>query len=184
MFWNDETIGQLRGMWTDGMSVNQIGLAMGITRNAVIGKVHRCGFEKLERKFNPDNLKMRPSRPRRSDAFKPKKPRPVFNFASPFGPYPFAEAKQYIPKPSEIVCLEIPYNELTDSQCRFIPGEPTYDAPSCGLPVRRGGEAYCTGHAAMCFVKIPSRNQYTDRHINFVAETTAEAGRPVEVAAA
>lgn len=43
MSWNDEQIAQLRKMWADGLSCSQIAgeLGSGITRNAVIGKVHR-----------------------------------------------------------------------------------------------------------------------------------------------
>ena len=43
MSWNDERVELLRKLWQDGLSASQIAaeLANGITRNAVIGKVHR-----------------------------------------------------------------------------------------------------------------------------------------------
>jgi len=46
MSWTDERVELLRKLWMDGLSASQIAaeLANGITRNAVIGKVHRLGL--------------------------------------------------------------------------------------------------------------------------------------------
>ena len=46
MSWTDERVELLRKLWLEGLSASQIAgeLANGITRNAVIGKVHRLGL--------------------------------------------------------------------------------------------------------------------------------------------
>lgn len=45
MGWNDERIEMLKKLWADGLSASQIAAQLGgITRNAVIGKVHRLGL--------------------------------------------------------------------------------------------------------------------------------------------
>ena len=45
MGWTDERVEQLKQLWTDGLSASQIARVMGgVTRNAVIGKVHRLGL--------------------------------------------------------------------------------------------------------------------------------------------
>ncbi|MGB6538314.1 MAG: GcrA family cell cycle regulator [Xanthobacteraceae bacterium] len=45
MSWTDERVELLRKLWTDGLSASQIaGELGGVTRNAVIGKVHRLGL--------------------------------------------------------------------------------------------------------------------------------------------
>ena len=46
MSWTDERIDLLRKLWLDGLSASRIAaeLADGVTRNAVIGKVHRLGL--------------------------------------------------------------------------------------------------------------------------------------------
>jgi GcrA cell cycle regulator len=45
MSWTDERVELLRKLWSDGLSASQIaGELGGITRNAVIGKVHRLGL--------------------------------------------------------------------------------------------------------------------------------------------
>src|ERR1041384_717547 len=42
MSWTDERVEVLKKLWTDGLSASQIAAELGgITRNAVIGKVHR-----------------------------------------------------------------------------------------------------------------------------------------------
>ena len=42
MAWNDERVELLKKLWSDGLSASQIaGRLGGVTRNAVIGKVHR-----------------------------------------------------------------------------------------------------------------------------------------------
>ena len=43
--WTDDRVEQLKNMWTEGLSASQIARALGgVTRNAVIGKVHRLGL--------------------------------------------------------------------------------------------------------------------------------------------
>ncbi|MDD3445196.1 MAG: GcrA family cell cycle regulator, partial [Zavarzinia sp.] len=45
MSWTDERIATLRDLWEQGLSASQIAARLGnITRNAVIGKVHRLGL--------------------------------------------------------------------------------------------------------------------------------------------
>ena len=45
MNWSDDRVEQLKSLWTEGLSASQIARALGgVTRNAVIGKVHRLGL--------------------------------------------------------------------------------------------------------------------------------------------
>jgi GcrA cell cycle regulator len=45
MSWTDERVEQLKSLWTEGLSASQIARVLGnVTRNAVIGKVHRLGL--------------------------------------------------------------------------------------------------------------------------------------------
>jgi GcrA cell cycle regulator len=49
MSWTDERVELLRQLWLDGKSASQISaqLGHGVTRNAVIGKVHRLGLAQI-----------------------------------------------------------------------------------------------------------------------------------------
>lgn len=43
--WTDERVTALKKLWLDGLSASQIAKQLGgVTRNAVIGKVHRLGL--------------------------------------------------------------------------------------------------------------------------------------------
>ncbi|MEM0907525.1 MAG: GcrA family cell cycle regulator, partial [Pseudomonadota bacterium] len=45
MSWTDERIEELRKLWADGLSASQIADSLGgVSRNAVIGKIHRLGL--------------------------------------------------------------------------------------------------------------------------------------------
>ena len=45
MGWTEERVALLTKLWADGLSASQIAAELGgITRNAVIGKVHRLGL--------------------------------------------------------------------------------------------------------------------------------------------
>jgi GcrA cell cycle regulator len=45
MPWNDERVELLKKLWQEGLSASQIAAELGgVTRNAVIGKVHRLGL--------------------------------------------------------------------------------------------------------------------------------------------
>ena len=45
MAWTDERVELLKKLWAEGLSASQIaGRLGGVTRNAVIGKVHRLGL--------------------------------------------------------------------------------------------------------------------------------------------
>src|SRR5437868_14647630 len=65
MSWTDERIEQLRSLWTEGLSASHIAKVMGggISRNAVIGKVHRLGLAGRATAPRSERIRM-PSAPR------------------------------------------------------------------------------------------------------------------------
>lgn len=67
MSWTDERVERLKKLWMDGLSASQIAneLGEGVTRNAVIGKVHRL---KLSARAKPQNSAPRPRVANRSNA--------------------------------------------------------------------------------------------------------------------
>ena len=67
MAWTEDRVETLKKLWADGLSASQIAKQLGgVTRNAVIGKVHRLGL----------SGRAAPSRPARRPAPRPA-PRPA-----------------------------------------------------------------------------------------------------------
>src|SRR6202007_292560 len=61
--WTDDRIEQLKKLWEGGLSASQIAAELGnVTRNAVIGKVHRLGLS--GRAKSPSSAAPRPRKPR------------------------------------------------------------------------------------------------------------------------
>ena len=65
--WTEDRVGALKKLWLEGQSASQIAkqLGGGVTRNAVIGKVHRLGLSGRAAPSQPARATFRPSRPRR-----------------------------------------------------------------------------------------------------------------------
>jgi GcrA cell cycle regulator len=67
MPWTDERVELLKKLWTDGLSCAQVATQMGgLTRNAVIGKIHRLKLDKRI-KFQLPVRRRRPDKPMRSN---------------------------------------------------------------------------------------------------------------------
>ena len=61
MAWTEDRVATLTKLWAEGLSASQIAKELGeVTRNAVIGKVHRLGL----------SGRAKPSRPKRKTAKK------------------------------------------------------------------------------------------------------------------
>lgn len=46
--WTPERITALIALWEEGLTTSEIGARLGITKNAVVGKVHRLGLPKRQ----------------------------------------------------------------------------------------------------------------------------------------
>jgi GcrA cell cycle regulator len=65
--WSDDRVEQLKKLWESGLSASQIAAELGnVTRNAVIGKVHRLGLsgraKSPPRRRRASARRVRPSR--------------------------------------------------------------------------------------------------------------------------
>ena len=144
--WNDARVDLLRKLWADGLSASQIAGRLGeVTRNAVIGKVHRLGLPLRGKTGRPRGYRPA-SRPvlRRPPA--PKTPRP------PRTPAPAAAA--FLPLPAQ---LDLPLGErvtvrtLKPSHCRWPFGDPKLPGfHFCGRR-KAEGHPYCSHHAVFAF---------------------------------
>lgn len=142
MGWTDERVEQLKQMWTEGLSASQIARALGgVTRNAVIGKVHRLG---LSGRASPARV----DRPRiRNVSHRPAAPKPVIL-------EPVAVQDPITLETGESVTVA----NLSRNQCKWPIGDPS-DSNSfrfCGHGAR-AGSPYCEAHSRMAFQPMQNR---------------------------
>lgn len=180
MSWNDERVELLKKLWSDGLSASQIaGRLGGVTRNAVIGKVHRLGLS-----GRATTSRMKSHRPRtrpqvntaQSGAKRLMKPR----FAAVGNPalrnLYLGDNEPYTP-PAEDV--EIPLKErkyiqtLTEACCRWPIGDPQQaDFHFCGKK-KVAGLPYCEAHARRAFQPPqPRRRDRSDVSVPAIAAAT------------
>ena len=132
--WTDDRIGRLKKLWLEGRTADQIApdLANGITRSAVLGKVHRMGLSAG-----------RPGRQATRPAAGPRPPR--LNRPRPRAPQPIA-ARPEVTMTRGLATLV----SVRRCECRWPFGEPgAADFSLCGQPVSRG--AFCASHAAVAY---------------------------------
>lgn len=100
MSWTDERVETLKRMWAEGQSASAIAKELGgVTRNAVIGKVHRLGLSNRndEAEVKPAPAPAAEKRPEKKPA--PTKPEPAPQPAAA-KPEPAAPAKEEAPQPA------------------------------------------------------------------------------------
>lgn len=141
--WTEARIERLKTLWREGRTAEQIAaeLQNGITRSAVLGKVHRMGLSE-GRPERPRTRKAGAGRPSRSAAFPSADP----GLERPPETPEVRELRAHAPaRPSkgpDIVSVR-------SGQCRWPYGDPGKDLILCGRPVVRG--AFCAGHAAVAY---------------------------------
>jgi GcrA cell cycle regulator len=164
MSWNDERVDALKKLWADGLSASQIaGRLGGVTRNAVIGKVHRLG---LAGRATTSRMKTRV--PRVRSAIKRglmARTRPAGTPNSPLKSLYLNDVEPYVQPAEELV---IPLNErkyiqtLTESCCRWPIGDPQQpDFHFCGRK-KIPGLPYCEVHARRAFQPPQARRRERD----------------------
>lgn len=168
MSWTDERVDLLRKLWTDGLSASQIAaeLSNGITRNAVIGKVHRLGLSGRV-KTNAPAAAARP-RVQAPRVAKPVQSRPMTAVRG--NTVMVIEARTFeapAPRPVEEVvvpiCERVTIMELREGMCRWPLGDPsTPDFRYCG---GRSDIAatYCAAHARMAYQPAQDRRRDRER---------------------
>lgn len=145
--WTEDRVGALKKLWLEGQSASQIAkqLGGGVTRNAVIGKVHRLGL----------SGRATPSQPARA-TFRPARPRPTQPTQAPSAPrrieavQPRVAAAASVPAPMPDLPGTATVMTLGAHMCKWPIGDPSSTEFSfCG---RRASEGvYCVEHARVAY---------------------------------
>ncbi|MEP5090918.1 MAG: GcrA family cell cycle regulator, partial [Paracoccaceae bacterium] len=150
MSWTDDRVEMLKKMWGEGQSASQIAKELGgVTRNAVIGKVHRLGLSnragsggnaKPEAKVKPAaKAEAKPRGANKTEAatetepaaeYKPVVPirKQIIPAGQPLPPQPSANeiSPEALAKVSEIEkkAKRLSLMELTERTCKWPVGDP------------------------------------------------------------
>lgn len=183
MSWTDDRVEVLKKMWGEGKSASQIAKELGgVTRNAVIGKVHRLGLSNRSGGASPAKAaaKAKPAaaaKPKPAEKAKPAaeakpatpvpankplgRPKLVVTAGQPLPPQPSAneispEALASV-REVEKKAKKLSVMELTEKTCKWPVGDPaTEDFWFCGLPVQTG-KPYCEAHVGVAFQPMSAR---------------------------
>jgi GcrA cell cycle regulator len=158
MSWTDDRVDLLKKLWSEGLSASQIaGRLGGVTRNAVIGKVHRLG---LSGRATTSRMKS----PRRPRATVRRQPRPAYRqLGNPALRNLYqGDAEPFVPAAEE---LDIPIEDrrtlqdLTESDCRWPIGDPQHDDFHFCNRHKVPGLPYCEFHAKRAFQPPQARRK-------------------------
>ena len=188
MSWTDERVETLKRMWGEGQSASQIAKELGgVTRNAVIGKVHRLGLSNRAGSTEEEEAPQAAT-PAKAEAARPE---PVAPRAEPPRPAPAPQAapvsnvttlpvrKAIIPagqplppQPSlneispealasvrevEKRARRLTLMELTERTCKWPIGDPATDDFWFCGLPSLPGKPYCEAHVGVAFQPMSAR---------------------------
>ncbi len=149
MSWTDERVDLLKKLWTDGFSASQIAVRLrGVTRMAVIGKVHRLGLSgratTVRMKSHHAGLGGKKTSAIMRERAKQQVRAKVKAEAPEFMREPF-------PDPVMTDVARVSFADIESGMCRFIPGDPKSGGLMfCGCETVPG-MPYCADHALRCY---------------------------------
>jgi GcrA cell cycle regulator len=158
----------LRQLWLDGKSASQISaqLGHGVTRNAVIGKVHRLGL--AGRAKAPSS-----AAPPRAASAPRMAPRPASSGARTavrgatalaLAAEPALDTRPVFQEDDVVVpmSLRVTIIDLKEAMCRWPLGDPTTpDFRYCGSPAANG--PYCAHHGKLAYQPVQDRRRERER---------------------
>ena len=158
MIWTDEAVEELKRMWDKGMTTGQIAKALNVTKNSIIGKVHRLCLT-----ARPSPIKKASSPKNDSKNVKTTVKTATDNSEKAQKQTDKAPEESIIVKNDDksLLCKEnytveetnIPLVKLDNHTCRWPVGDPRDDDFCfCGKRVKTG-QTYCEEHAAIAYVK-------------------------------
>ena len=178
MIWTDERVELLRKLWAEGLSASQIAAQLGgVSRNAVIGKVHRLKLSgrgrnaaapARQKKPAPSQQRRKARRVRRTavtaEPIVPRSARPRCRRSSMPSR---SSAIQSGPRTSIVVPISrnLQLIQLNERTCKWPIGDPLAENfHFCGNDCAETGP-YCRYHARIAFQPVSERRRVDRRPI-------------------
>lgn len=147
MAWTEEMIDSLKQMWKEGLTTTEIAKRLGVSKNSIVGKVHR-----LNLKARPSPIKKKEEVVVAPEVTVAKEEETVKQVAKPIKKInisPINVSNEKVKKENSYLKL----TELDNHTCRWPIGDPRDDNFCfCGKAVR-SGQTYCEEHSAIAYVK-------------------------------
>lgn len=167
MNWTDERVELLKKLWADGLSASQIATQLGgVSRNAVIGKVHRL---KLSARGRTSSTQPRAKKAPATTGVAKSPSRPARTVTATVGATALAAqfdaepvARQVV-RPAENVVVPISRKlaliELNERTCKWPNGDPLSEEFSfCGNEAGESGP-YCGYHSKVAYQPVSERRR-------------------------
>ena len=162
MSWTDERVELLKKLWQDGLSASQIAAELGgVTRNAVIGKVHRLG---LSGRGQPTSSIKRQRRTHAPNIRRTRQTVSMGNLALKSNPEALAET-EYRPRRDVVVPIakRLTIYALNEHTCKWPIGDPGQeDFHFCGND-SLDSAPYCEYHASVAY-QVPEPRRRLRKH--------------------
>ncbi|NRA29852.1 MAG: global cell cycle regulator GcrA-like protein [Parvularculaceae bacterium] len=153
MAWTDERVEELKKLWAEGHSASQIAARMGgVTRNAVIGKVHRLGLSGRAAPAKPKSVITEKRTSVTSESS-------ISAAAEPVARKPIRSVLRDLPPITDIGIDRATVSSIGTGQCKWPIGDPASDDfHFCGQPTS-GGKPYCAYHVQLAFQPSSPRKE-------------------------
>ena len=157
MIWTDEAVEELKKMWDRGMTTGQIAKALNVTKNSIIGKVHRLcltarpsPIKKVsDVKNDKKSVKADKSTKSETNETITKQTKTKYDISAEDKSTEKMSAKETV----TVEDTNIPLVKLDNHTCRWPLGDPRDDDFCfCGKRVKTG-QTYCDEHASVAYVK-------------------------------
>ena len=165
MSWTEDRVERLSRLWVEGRSASQIAaeLGEGVTRNAVIGKIHRLGLSGRDPvPVEAPQLRVKAPSPAEPIALAPVLEEIVSEIEVPPTPQPIAIDLQVLRASSDVVIPlsdRVTILELGATMCRWPLGDPTSaEFRFCGCR-SHSSLPYCAEHARVAFQPVADRRR-------------------------
>jgi GcrA cell cycle regulator len=165
MGWTEERVAELKKLWAEGHSASQIAKRLGsVTRNAVIGKVHRLGLSGRATPSRPVKRPPRLARPKPQTQIAPRAPaaqaRPAAGSLALREPAPVEVQEDANIEPKRLPNGDmVTVMTVKDTMCKWPIGDPADAAFGfCGRGCESGAP-YCAEHARIAFQPAKKRER-------------------------